>query len=74
MLLHHPTIVHLSPAAWLKTVWLKVLVVRVAVVVVGLVLIQPRPTCPSIRPSLAFTAILHFTVKRRQEVEDWKWI
>ena len=71
MLLHHPTIVHLSPAAWLKTVWLEVLVVRLAAVVVGL-LIQPRSTCPSIRPSLAFTAILHFTVKRRQEVENWK--
>ena len=71
MLLHHPTIVHLSPAAWLKTVWLEVVVERLAVVVVGLV-IQPRSTPrPSIRPSLAFTAILHFTVKRRQGVEDW---
>ena len=71
MLLHHPTvvvltIVHVSPAAWLKTVWLEVLMVVVGVVMGGL---QPSSTCPSIRPSLAFTAILHFTVKRRQEVE-----
>ena len=38
MLLHHPTIVHLSPAAWLKTVWLEVVVERLAVLVAGLVI------------------------------------
>ena len=75
MLLHHPamvvlTIVHVSPAAWLKTVWLEVLVVVGVVVMGGL---QPSSTCPSIGPSLAFTAILHFTVKRWQEVEDLTW-
>ena len=77
MLLHHPVMmmmptmpVHVSPAAWLKTVWLEVVVMRL-MVMAGMVMGGLQPSLTSIRSPLAFTAILHFTVKRRQEVENW---
>ena len=76
MLFHHPTMmmmptmVHVSPAAWLKTVWLEVVVMRLTMVAL-MVMGGLQPSLTSIRSPLAFTAILHFTVKRRQEVEDW---
>ena len=76
MLLHHPimmvmsTMVHVSPAAWLKTVWLEVVVMRLTMVA-GMVMGGLQPSLTSIRSPLAFTAILHFTVKRRQVVENW---
>ena len=76
MLLHHPvmmmmpTMVHVCPAAWLKTVWLEVVVMRLTMVA-GMVMGGLQPSLTSIRSPLAFTAILHFTVKRRQEVENW---
>ena len=75
MLFHHPTMmmptmpVHVCPAAWLKTVWLEVVVMRLTMVVAGVVNMGGlQPSFTSIRSPLAFTAILHFTVKRRQEV------
>ena len=77
MLLHHPVMmmvptmpVHVSPAAWLKTVWLEVVVMRL-MVMAGMVMGGLQPSLTSIRSPLAFTAILHFTVKRRQVAEDW---
>ena len=75
MLFHHSTMMmttmpkHFSPNAWLKAVWLEVVVMRLAMVA-SRVIGGLQPSFTSIRSPLAFTAILHFTVKRRQEVEE----
>ena len=53
MLLHHPavvmipTMVHVSPAAWLKTVWLEVVVMRLSMVA-GMVMGGLQPSLASI--------------------------
>ena len=77
MLLHQPIVmpnmVHVSNVAWLQTIRLEVVKVRLVVAMV-MWLLHSLSTCSSIGISPAFTAVLHFTVKRRQEVEDWKRI
>ena len=77
MLLHQPIVmpnmVHVSNVAWLQTIRLEVVKVRLVVAMV-MWLLHSLSTCSSIGIPPAFTAVLHFTVKRRQEVEDWKRI
>ena len=77
MLLHQPIVmpnmVHVSNVAWLQTIRLEVVKVRLVVAMV-MWLLHSLSTCSSIGISPAFTAVLHFTVKRRQDVEDWKRI